>query len=331
MRKYHFDVNIDTKRGNNAGSKATSDCRKILIETGFVDLQISVRYRWYLMPVHLVIVVFKLLLFAVIISKNSLIVVQYPLLGINRFFKYFIRLLKKKGCRFCALIHDVDSLRSEPNEQKTLNEIKALSAYDAVISHNAAMTKWLLQNNYQGHVEEIGLFDYLASGESHSEPAVEKEYNEVAFAGALDRGSFLEKLAACNYPFYINLYGNGFKKSISNINARVRWFGSFSPQQIIHHVRGDFGLIWDGNSVEEITGLAGQYMRYNTPHKTSLYVAAGLPVIVSKNAAVAAFVKRNNIGVCVDSLREISSKVLGINPTEYTAMKQNVLAIGEQV
>ena len=127
------------------------------------------------------------------------------------------------------------------------------------------------------------------------------------------------------------MYGNGFNKKISDINSNIRWFGSFSPNEIITQLKGDFGLIWDGDSAEGITGLAGNYMRYNTPHKTSLYIAAGLPLIVSENAAIASFVTKNKVGICVGSLAEISFKALTTTPAVYTEMKKNVLRIGENI
>ena len=107
MRKYHFDINIDKKRGNNAGSKATSDCKNILINMGFTDLQISLRQVWYLLPFNVLTLFACLFYYSVIIRKNSFIVVQYPLLGINHFFKYFIKLVEHKHCKFCAVIHDL--------------------------------------------------------------------------------------------------------------------------------------------------------------------------------------------------------------------------------
>lgn len=102
-------------------------------------------------------------------------------------------------------------------------------------------------------------------------------------------------------------------------------------EQIINEVNGDFGLIWDGDSTQEITGLAGHYIRYNTPHKTSLYLASGLPVIISKNAAIASFVQDNNIGVCINSLSEISTEALDISSELYRRMKENVLLVGQKL
>ncbi|NRO11242.1 Beta-1,6-galactofuranosyltransferase WbbI [Lactobacillus helveticus] len=48
----------------------------------------------------------------------------------------------------------------------------------------------------------------------------------------------------------------------------------------------------------------GNYLRYNDPHKLSLYLASGIPVIIWKKAAEAKFVEENKVGITVDSLED---------------------------
>ena len=50
-------------------------------------------------------------------------------------------------------------------------------------------------------------------------------------------------------------------------------------------MEGSFGLVWDGISVETCAGVYGEYLKVNNPHKTSLYLASGIPVIIWKEAA----------------------------------------------
>jgi hypothetical protein len=71
----------------------------------------------------------------------------------------------------------------------------------------------------------------------------------------------------------------------------------------------------------------GDYLQYNSPHKTSLYFAAGLPVIVSERAAVASFVKNNNIGICIKSISDISKLLIERDSSSYKKMKESVLQI----
>ena len=81
--------------------------------------------------------------------------------------------------------------------------------------------------------------------------------------------------------------------------------GAFDPDTPFLNGRYHFGLIWDGTGVDSCEGLYGHYMRFNSPHKLSLYVALGLPVIVWREAAIADFVLKQGIGVTVGNLLEL--------------------------
>ncbi len=333
MLKYHFNVKIN-RVDNNAGSKATQDCKTILLDNGFNDLEISFIKVWYLMPFNLVKLILLLCYYLLNIRSKSLLLVQYPLQGINPYFKYFIKLLKLKGCVVSCIIHDLDSLRADFNQTNLDKEIDALLAYDAIISHNTAMTEWLRENGYKGFVTEVLLFDYLVEKPVKKDVTKNnEEARRIAYAGNLARGNFLKNLSKVNGKFRINLYGSGLDKKVldNNKNIDIKWYGSFSPTEIVNEINGDFGLVWDGDSVEDIKGLMGGYLKYNTPHKTSLYLTAGLPVIVSKKAAIAEFIKANNIGICINGITEISDRIDNLEREMYMEMKENVRLFSEKL
>lgn len=332
MNKYHFNIRINIK-DNNAGSKATLDCRDILVKEGFKDLELSFIKAAYLMPFNLVKLVFKLSSFFYTIRPASMLVVQYPLQGINSFFKYYVQLIKLKRCKVAAVIHDLDSLRSLDKKEKIKKEIDALSAYDAVISHNNSMTEWLRSNGYKGYVTQIELFDYLAktSLKENGDTVTGKEQTSVVFAGNLSRGVFLHKLFQQASAFMLKLYGSGLNESLTAGNKLIKWYGSFSPEEIVDEISGDFGLVWDGDDVDNITGLAGNYLRYNTPHKTSLYLAAGIPAVVPQQAAISDFIIKHKVGICINSLADISDKASLVSNENYKEMRQNALEISERL
>ena len=62
-------------------------------------------------------------------------------------------------------------------------------------------------------------------------------------------------------------------------------------------------------SSETCKGSFGEYLRINNPHKTSLYLASGIPVIIWSKAALAEFIEKNKCGITVDSLYEIADKL----------------------
>ena len=70
-------------------------------------------------------------------------------------------------------------------------------------------------------------------------------------------------------------------------------------------------------------GRTGNYLRYNNPHKLSLYLSSGLPVIVWKDSAEANFVEKNGVGLTVNSLFELSEILGQISQDEYLQMATN--------
>lgn len=62
-------------------------------------------------------------------------------------------------------------------------------------------------------------------------------------------------------------------------------------------------------------------------NKVSLYLSAGIPVIIWNQAALADFVKRNKVGIVVDSLENIENYIKNIDENKYNEMKENALKI----
>ena len=96
-------------------------------------------------------------------------------------------------------------------------------------------------------------------------------------------------------------------------------------------MEGAFGLVWDGSSIDTCAGNTGNYLRYNNPHKLSLYLAAGVPVIVWDQSAVADFVKRYGVGLCVSSLKELPHLLTTLPAAEYRNMTRRAAWLAEKV
>ena len=174
----------------------------------------------------------------------------------------------------------------------------------------------------------LGIFDYLTgfdpeAGDVNREP--DGERNRVIIAGNLspEKCVYLTDLGKVNGVRF-NLYGVGYE-DLGQEN--VTYMGSFLPDELVGELRGDFGLVWDGTSIETCSGNFGNYLRLNDPHKLSLYLTAGIPVVVWEEAAVADFVKREQVGVTVASLNELGRKLSALTASEYEDMRQNALRI----
>ena len=96
-------------------------------------------------------------------------------------------------------------------------------------------------------------------------------------------------------------------------------------------MEGSFGLVWDGVSAKTCEGIYGNYLRVNNPHKTSLYLASGIPVIIWKEAALADFIEKQHCGILVDSIDDITEKIKKMSDQEYCEIQKNVCDIGKKI
>ena len=176
----------------------------------------------------------------------------------------------------------------------------------------------------------LEIFDYLIENyDSHL--LDERDLNKkspVIIAGALSRhkAGYIYKLPE-NCQF--NLYGINFEKEKASKN--VNYVGAFDPEELIYKLEGSFGLVWDGDSSDTCTGIYGEYLKINNPHKTSMYLAAGIPVIIWEEAALADFIRENQCGITIKSISEIRKLVDNMSDEYYAMLKNNATKIGEKL
>ena len=256
--------------------------------------------------------------------RSQKVIMQYPF--------YFNPVLKKALRDSLAknevvfLIHDVNALRSfQDADVKT--EIDELNLAKAVIVHNDIMGSALQDLGLTVPWFSLNLFDYLL-------PDIPKttfsKGTTVVFAGNLGKSKFLKNAEIETLGLHFNLYGPGFKEEAIKW-SNVSYKGSFPPEEVPFKLEGNFGLIWDGTDIRTCDGPTGTYMKYNNPHKLSLYIAAGLPVIVWKQAAIASFVTMHKIGITAASLADAAEKIQKASDGEYAEMVKAVHKLQKQI
>ena len=183
------------------------------------------------------------------------------------------------------------------------------------------MKALLLQYLPGASIYTIELFDYPIYGE----PPCREYSGTVCFAGTITKATFAYSLKQ-TANLHFNVYGDGYDAA-SNATNGFCYKGIFKPALLPAKLEGSFGLVWDGNAID----TCEEYLKYNNPHKLSLYLAAGLPVIVWGQSAVAYLVKEKNIGITINELSEIEEKIKAVNEAAYKMMQQNVLITGKQI
>lgn len=323
--KYQLNVNLKNFNLKHAGTKAVTDCEHLLVALGYKSISLAFNKSPYLIGFSLIKLTAQLLALTIMIKPRSLIITQYPLIGINRIFKFFVHILKVKKCYVTCIIHDINTLRYQEPDQQVNKEIYYLNAYDMVISHNKSMTDWLKSKGLTSKVTSIQIFDYLFQKENiyNRLDAFSTGNNEIIFAGNLNRSEFIYHLSPIK-ELQFALYGptNNSQQVTNQFN--VKWKGTFEPEDLVAKLEGTFGLIWDGDLTTDCTGAYGSYIQYNNPHKLSLYIASGLPIIIPVKAALSTFVEKNQIGITVNSLNEIGGKISKISLSEYRNMIEKI-------
>lgn len=262
-----------------------------------------------------------------IIKKGDVVVLPYNL---RKYYLYICKVTHWKGGKIVTLIHDLSSFyRKKVTKEK---ELYRLNHSDYLIAHNPVMKRWLEENGCKRPIGVLGMFDYL----SDKKPAPKSKKGQpytVLYAGTLSpvKNNYLYLLEDYIHTYTFILYGRGFHDEKIKKKDKFIYKGFVSSDDLVASGDGDFGLVWDGNSIDILDGPRGSYMKYNNPHKFSLYIRCGLPVIVWEQAAIAPFVKEHNIGICIPSLRELDQQLLSITEEQYTEMRKNALDISKKL
>ncbi|WP_438423943.1 beta-1,6-galactofuranosyltransferase [Aquimarina macrocephali] len=310
----------------NAAGKAKTDCESILTEMGFKNLG----FKQSSIPNSAIGALknFFGITFALIrLPYKSTLCTQYPL---NKFRNYVLFVAKIKRCKIITIVHDVRFLKGRTSDAD--KELKKITSSNAIIVHNDSMKDWFLEQDVKVPIIVLGIFDYILNKglPDQNNNVTGEKLHEIVYAGGFGDGKNsyiydLDQLERKN--FGMNLYGMGFdyqKLKTEKEKSILSYEGAFPSDVVAYHIKGSFGLVWDGISTEECSGQYGQYLKYNNPHKTSLYILCGLPVIVWDKAAISTFIIDNNIGFTVSNLDELSDKLESLSLDEYKKMKTNV-------
>lgn len=249
------------------------------------------------------------------LRKDDIVLIQWPTKfgyckGLYRW------VISQRRCNLQVLVHDIDFLRgaSESNFEKSL---KMFRLADLIILHSAAMRDFVTQQGITAEkIKILECFDYLTTDEITARRTKTKN---VVFVGQLDRCLFLDKISEAHLGIHINLYGRYEK----DLGAAITHKGSFRADNV-SIFQGSWGLVWGGDTIDECTGNMGDYIRYNSPHKLSLFIVSHLPIIIWDKAAKAAYVREKGIGICVSSLRDISRAIDSVTEEEYELMMRNI-------
>jgi hypothetical protein len=248
------------------------------------------------------------------IHSNDLVIFLFPLYA--RTHKQLITLLRIKGTQIICCIQDIDGWR-DGNNKFLEKEKKAFRRFRLFIVHNERMHQWVQTLVPHAAIAQIKFHDFLTTP-TH-QPRSNKPH--IILAGDLQKASFIQKLGALP-SLSFSVYGAGYSKN-NTFPENTAYKGVFPPYELVHHLEGAFGLVWYGPDIENFTGNYGSYLTIITPHKLSLFIMAGIPVIVPVTSASAILVKQYGIGFTIDRLSDIEKVIKNMSEAEYQKMVEN--------
>lgn len=325
MKEYTL-ITVIKGSNRNAGPKAPRDIADILKQTDKVETVLleAEEHRDYPLFLRLLQQVEQ------IQAASKKMILQYPLQPFS-FFEHQELFAKAYSYfdpdRTILWIHDINKIRS-PQRLECRNEMEWLKPFRHFIVHNTAMEKYMRKYIPMGTYIRNGVFDYLCMGGTIQK--IQQDISmgsvQVVFAGNLirEKSPFLYDLDSKKMNFRLNVYG---KREELMKNGKIYYQGNFSADLLPSRLRGDLGLIWDGGIDSADISTYKNYTRYNTPHKFSCYMAAGLPVIAWREAAIAEVIQKYQVGYLIDNLYEINS----LDLSRYPEYQRNAQDLGEKV
>lgn len=312
------------------GNKAKEDIDHIMEQHGFRNVAVGSSWngsvgRFFSKLLTVLLLVFR-------VSKGDVLLVQYPF---KKYYPSLCRITHLRGGKVITLIHDLGCFR---RKKLTIEqEIVKLSRTDVLIVHNESMQQFLTDHGYQRPMLTLGIFDYLSDRQPAALPTFNADNHwDVVYAGGLAerKNKFLYILdehlpADCNFTLHI--HGKGLDEEKAATWQHIKSRGFIKSDDFIASSVGQFGLVWDGAGIDECSGDWGVYLKVNNPHKTSFYLRSGKPVVIWKEAALAAFIEREGVGITVGSLTELPPKLQALTAEQYAAMVANVQTIRERL
>lgn len=300
-------INIIQQQSMDAVSKPKSDVTAIAEGLGYMRINIRVQNTRDMLDVTL-----RALIDGATagVASGDIVLYQFPTLLGFRFEEMFVGRLKEKGAKVIILMHDSEWLRGfYPEENQFLNSV------DAVISHGDRMINALKEYGVRTKIIKKELFDYLLESDF---PLATNLSKKLVVAGNLDKSIFIENWSQ-EMP-EIQAFGN---KSNGRFGENVIYRGSFLPDDLAKVIPKDyFGIAWD----DQLPGGGDyqRYTRYNSPHKVSLYLSLGLPVIVWEDASIADFITKHQLGFAIARPDDIKDKIKNLSEVDLVNLKNNV-------
>lgn len=176
--------------------------------------------------------------------------------------------------------------------------LQSQAMYDLLVSEGLTVQKYLIQE----------LWDY----ETDIPVQTPSYQNLIHFPGNPSKFPFTK---TWEFDTHLKVYSGEDVKYPSNKVEGIK----FLPTELLlaELSKGGFGIIW-----ETLDGM--EYLSLCCSYKLSIFIAAGIPVIVRRGIANQAELEKKGVIIVVDSLEEAAAIVTSMSSELYDSYCQNV-------
>lgn len=294
---------------NTASARTIENVRKISEEFGFVKVTTHGNVARQIL---------RILKYT---FRSGAVLLVYPKFISPTHFDYinlrlFVQRLLKYRKKFIYYVTDLPveqqiALEVPVGERERSIEKRILSLADCIIVFDQEMQDLLVRN--YGLDDKLfvhsELLDYVVDTTPQSRPKTHSKGIGIVYAGGLEQYALEESIKSLpsddGIPVEYHLFGPGGEWT-ENIRRDILYHGSRNFTEIVDAIKEyHFGLI-----LAALSERMGQYLSLGPTNRFSLYMAAGIPVVVPRSFGYAAkIVEKYNVGLVFNDIKEIPSLV----------------------
>lgn len=249
------------------------------------------------------------------VQPRDLVVVQFPLWEQLDFQAEFIDYLKRiKQIKVIALVHEVPTwLYADDGDRSVIKNdfwFTQLRKFDLLVVANEKQARRLVKDEIDIPMVSLQLWDYPYAG-----PLQEKQFRKQLHYISDQAVTALDYRGSTPIMFY----NTEVDEKVAN-NPSVKHIVGLARDNLIAELADGFGLVNTVNITEATNPNVVRNSQYNDPIELSMYLAAGMPVVVPDSSAHAQLVKQHHLGLVIHDLNEIDEALSHMTIADYQEM-----------
>ena len=255
------------------------------------------------------------------VTNEDVVFIQSPLWNSTHFEKALMKRMHviAPGAKCVIFVHDMPPLMWESERYLIPLYVELYNMADLLIFPTVqAHSFWQEQGLKVEKVLIQHMWDHPVEVDTSIKPPFSKT---ICFAGKAEKFTFVKEWQSEQVTLAVTADDTQWPDS-RNVK-KLGWMQNDAV--LVHTLRstGGFGLHWTQDP------YWWEYMKYNASYKLSLYLAAGLPVIIPPEHPEKDYILKKRIGIVAESLEDAAQKVSGMTPERYDEMVQAVESVGD--